>query len=50
MKGKMEAMDNNYKAYVQKYHSIDNPETDALLERLRTIQQTNSCNGGQRAL
>ena len=35
-------MDNNYKAYVQKYHFIDNPETDALLERLRTTLQTNA--------
>ena len=35
-------MDNNYKAYVQKYHFIDNPETDALLERLRTTLQANA--------
>ena len=28
-------MDNNYKAYVQKYHSTDNPETKALLKQIK---------------
>ena len=41
----METQDNtvkDYKIYVQKYHSIDNPETDVLLERLRTSLQTSA--------
>ena len=28
-------MDNNYKAYVQKYYSTDNPETKALLKQIK---------------
>ena len=37
-------MDNNYKAYVQKYHSIDNLETKTLLKQVReTLKNSDAC-------
>ena len=44
MKGKMAAMDNNYKEYVQKYQSIDNPETKTLLIQIReALKNSDAC-------
>ena len=44
MKGKMAAMDNNYKEYVKKYQSIDNPETKTLLIQIReALKNSDAC-------
>ena len=37
-------MDNNYKEYVQKYQSIDNPETKTLLIQIReALKNSDAC-------